>query len=143
MPEKISIRQNRDFEISFEVSDPRNPESEELIFTTKLHDLDPYTMLLASLGSCTAIVLNTYARNHAINLEEVEIQLQYQRYFKDDCENCEEIEDYGEKIFQTLKFHGKLNEKDRNKLFQVSRYCSIHKMLEEGVQINSELITEE
>jgi uncharacterized OsmC-like protein len=100
-------------------------------------------MLLASLGSCTAIVLNTYARNHGLALDEVELRLAYERKFDEDCENCEVIDAYREVITEEILFTGSLTEQERRKLYQVSKQCPIHKMLEAGVPVESRQVGEQ
>lgn len=138
MTERVKIRQNSNFEIGFWVMDTEDPERDEFEQVIHIHELSPYGMLLASLGSCTTIVLHTYAQNHGIPLDEVETVLDYERNFLEDCENCETIEQYEEHIQEQISFFGNLGEKDLRKLSQVADYCSIHKMLEAGIEIRSE-----
>ena len=142
MAEHVIVRQNSDFEIGFWASDPRDSEAGEIQPAVHIHELTPYTMLLASLGACTTIVLNTYAQHHGLDLEEVESRLRYKRVFQHDCENCEEIDRYDEQIDQELSLTGDLTDKERRKLFQISKQCSIHKMLEAGIKIRSQLIAD-
>jgi putative redox protein len=96
-------------------------------------------MLLASLGACTGIVLHTYAQHHDVDLQEVELNLQYQRVFQDDCENCSEDDRYDEVIDMELTLFGDLTGKERNKLYHIAQHCSVHKMLEAGIKIHSRL----
>lgn len=137
MGEKIRIRQDSDF--ITEIWTSREPESEELVRAVHIEDLNPYGMLLAGLGSCTAIVLHTYAQNHGIDLKEVELELEYQRIFANDCRDCEGITDYREEITESIRFIGKLSEKDREKLYKVSHHCPIQKIIEGGVAVRSGL----
>lgn len=88
MSEKVIVRQNSKFETEFFASDP---ESGKQHHVDHVNDLTPYGMLLASLGTCTTVLLHTYAKNHGIKLDEAEITLRYERVFRDDCRNCEEI----------------------------------------------------
>jgi putative redox protein len=107
-----------------------------------INELTPYTMLLSSVGACTAIVLHTYAQNHGVDLHEVVLQLQYERSFQDDQQDANSTGSFVEMIKETLMLRGDLNDQDRQKLFKVSQQCSIHKMLESGIEINSQLIDE-
>lgn len=140
MSEHVIVWQNSKFEIEFRAQDPRDSESGEIQQVVHIHELTPYTMLLTSLGACTAIVVNTYAQHHDVALQAVELELRYQRVFQEDCENCEEIESYNEKIDQQVTLTGDLTDGERQKLFQIARQCSIHKMLESGIEISSQLI---
>jgi uncharacterized OsmC-like protein len=139
MAEKVIIRQKRNFETEIQALDPQESEGKDFFYVEDARQLTPYGMLLTSLGACTAIVVNTYAQNHGVDLQEVELHLTYSRDFNEDCENCTEIEKYEEHIDYDTFFRGDLSEADIQRLFQVSRACSIHKMLEDGVQIDSRL----
>ena len=142
MTEKVVIRQNNKFEMGVWAVDPEEQESEELQAVAHIHDLTPYGMLLASLGSCTAIVLHTYAQNHGVDLEEVEVQLQYERVFEEDCENCEEIERYDEQIEEEVVLSGDLGSEEYGRLSRIAHQCSIYKMLDSGMRIKSHLTTD-
>jgi putative redox protein len=142
MAEHVLVRQNNKFEADIKAPDPRAPESDKIRSVTHIHELDPYTMLLTSLGLCTTIVLHTYAQNHDISLQEVEIDLKYKRISQEDRDGSKNIDRYEEKIEQELTFSGDLADNDRQKLFQVAKQCSIHKMMEEGIEISSQLVTE-
>jgi putative redox protein len=139
MSEHVIIRQKSNFETEFRAQDPHDPESDEIKHVIHIHQLTPYTMLLASLGACTAIVMNTYAQNHDVALNEVELHLRYQRVFQDDCENCEEIQRYEEQIDQEVTLYGDLTDEERQKLFHIAQQCSVHKMLEAGIEINTQM----
>lgn len=139
MPEHVVVNQKSSFEISFRAADPEGPEGAEPEHVHHIHELTPYGMMLASLGACTTIVLHTYAHHHGVDLDEVEISLRYERVFAEDCEDCEEIERYEEKIREDVRFAGDFEEKMRDRLFHVAKQCSIHKMFERGVKIESHL----
>ena len=140
MGEKVKVRQNRNFEIQFLGPDPQDPESDELLQINHLHALTPYGMMLASLGSCTTIVLHTYAQNHEIDLQEVEILLEYERSFKDESELHQGVQSYEEQIGEEIELIGDLSPEQRQKLFSISKQCSIHKMFEHGIEIQSDLL---
>lgn len=139
MAERVIIRQTSNFETEILAPDPFTPDSDELNPVSHINDLTPYGMLLASLGSCTAILLHSFAQHHELDLRQVELRIQYERNFKEDCKNCEEIDKYEEHIEQEIKFTGKLTPEERNKLFLVSRHCPIHKILERGIEVKSRL----
>ena len=148
MGERVVVRQNSRFETEFRAAPEEEhghhahdhgvePEPQPVMH---IHELTPYGMLLASLGGCTAIILNTYAQNHGVALEEVELHLEYERLFARDCIDCEEIDEYTEQITQNLILRGELSEKDRNKLYQIAHQCPIDRMLQGGIKIESNLV---
>jgi uncharacterized OsmC-like protein len=140
MTERVIVRQNNQFETEFLSTDPHRPESEEFKSVEHIHQLTPHGLLLAGLGGCTAILLHTYAQNHGLNLRDVELRLTYDEAFK---ENSEEIDRYLEQIEEELVLSGELAEDERNKLFMIAKQCSIHKMIEEGIHIESRLVEPE
>jgi putative redox protein len=132
--EEVIIRQDSDFRL-----EPRaRGEEGEMKPVGSLGDLSPYGMLLSALGSCTTVVAHTYARHHEIDLSQAEVQLRYERNFKVDCENCEDIDQYEERIRVNVGFQGNLSKEERGKLEQVAQLCSIHKILEDGIEIQME-----
>jgi putative redox protein len=139
MSEKVIVRQNDRFEIEFRAVDPHDEASEDFQPVRHLHELTPYGMLLTSLGSCTAIVLHTYAQNHDLSLPWVEIELEYERVFTEDCEECESDQEYTERIKKTLTFPEELGPKLRDRYFKISHYCSVNQLLEEGIEIEAHL----
>jgi putative redox protein len=142
MTERVIVIQNNKFEIEFQTTNPQDSDSDEFQSVMHINELTPYTMLLSSVGACTAIVLHTYAQNHGVDLHEVVLQLQYERSFQDDQQDANSTGSFVEMIKETLMLRGDLNDQDRQKLFKVSQQCSIHKMLESGIEINSQLIDE-
>ena len=87
--------------------------------------LSPNDFLLSSLGSCTSITLRMYARLKKIPLEKIIITL-----------NRSEDGEIDRKIELT----GDLTIEQKNKLFEISNKCPIHKVLTNSVKINSKLI---
>src|SRR5918997_307177 len=50
---------------------------------------DPYTLLLAALGSCISMTLTLYARRKNWPLEGVEVRLRQKRIHARDCAECD------------------------------------------------------
>jgi putative redox protein len=140
--EHVIVWQNDQFEIEFRAAEPVEDEqakTEEPEPVYHIHELTPYGQMLTSLGSCTTIVLHTYAQHHEVPLKEVTIDLRYERVFHEDCENCEEIERYEEQIEEQIAFEGDLSDRQRDKLLHIAHQCSIRKILEDGLKIESRL----
>ena len=139
MAERVNVIQDRDFRTRFLAADPEDPGAIEFEVIEDIHQLTPYGMLLASLGSCTALVLHTYAQNHDISLDKVEINLTYERVYREDCEDCDEDQDFSEEISEEIFLKGKLPGPTREKLLRVAHFCPIYKMMDSGVKIKTNL----
>ena len=139
MGERVIVRQYSDFVTEILAVDPHDSESDEFEEVHHVHELTPYGMLMTSLASCTAIILNTYAQHHGIVLDAVELRLEYDRIFAEDCAECEMIEAYQEHIDEEIALVGDLTDGDRKRLFAVSKHCPIHKILKDGMEVASYL----
>ena len=137
MSERVVVYQDRSFRTEFRASDPNDEESDELETVMHLHNLTPYGMLLASVASCTAIVVNSYANHHDIPLKGITVDASYDRVFAEDCEDCDEDEQYEEIIHEKIDFEGDLNEKQLQRLHQVAKACSVRRLLESGIRVKS------
>jgi putative redox protein len=73
-------------------------------------------------------------------LETVDIQLKYERIFKEDCDNCAGIDRYDESISEKIQFLGDLSEQQRSRLAQVVHLCPIYKMFKSGIEIHTEML---
>ncbi len=142
MSERVILRQKANFDSELWAADPEDPESDELHPVEHVFALSPYGMLLASLAGCTAVLLTTYAQNHNLKLDEVELRLQFDRVFAEDCENCEAIEEYKEIIAEEIIFRGNLTAAQHQKLFAISHHCPIHRRVQEGIEVRSRLSEE-
>ncbi len=139
MAEHVIVRQDADFRTQFWAEHETEEGKGTLQEAVQVHQLNPYSMMLASLGSCTAIVLNTYAEHHRMPLEGVEIELFYNRNYRKDSDTCEQTGAYTEEVIEQMKFLGQLTDAEKEKLLRIAHACPIYKMFKEGIPIRTEL----
>ena len=137
MSERVVVYQDRSFRTEFKALDPHNEESNDVDPVMHLHNLTPYGMLLASVASCTAIVVNSYANHHDIPLKGITVDASYDRVFAEDCEDCDENKQYEEIIREKIDFEGDLDEKQHQRLHQVAKACSVRRLLETGIRVET------
>jgi uncharacterized OsmC-like protein len=140
MTQKIVIRQDKDFRTEFWSTNPHDSKANEFQPIEHILHLTPYGMLLASLGSCTAILLHSYAQNHGIALSQVEFVLQFVEAPEQECKDCDPSTTLSEHIQQEIRLTGELKPEEREKLLMVSHHCPIHRMLTDGVKVLTQLI---
>lgn len=137
MSERVVVYQDRSFQTNFKAADPNDKESNDVENVMHLHELTPYGMLLASVAACTTIVVNSYARHHNIPLKGVTVDAAYDRAFIEDCEGCDEDEKFEEIITESVEFEGDLDESQRHRLHQVAKACSVRRVLERGIRVET------
>src|SRR6185369_10188304 len=72
---------------------------------------DPYTLLLAALGSCISMTVTLYARRKQWPLENVTVRLQQSRIHSKDCKECvQNKEGHIHRIERSVTFTGPLSE---------------------------------
>lgn len=90
--------------------------------------MSPGALLLASLGSCTAITIRMYADRKEINLDHIKIELAI----------CEEEEMSKETVIsRKIEFSGDLTGEQHNRLLQIADKCPIHKILSNPIRIQT------
>ena len=91
---------------------------------------DPYTLLLAALGSCISMTLKLYARRKQWPLESVTVRLKQNRIHSKDCQECvQDKEGYVHRIERFVTFIGPLTEEQRTRLQEIAHKCPVHKTL--------------
>lgn len=91
---------------------------------------DPYTLLLAALGSCVSMTVTLYARRKGWPLERVRVRLRQQRVHAKDCSECEsDAEGFIHHIERAVEFEGDLDEEQRTRLREIAHRCPVHRTL--------------
>jgi len=97
---------------------------------------DPYTLLLAALGSCISMTATLYARRKAWPLERVTVRLYAERIHARDCVECTHTtEGYVHRIQRAVSFDGELTDEQRARLQEIAHKCPVHKALTSEIVI--------
>ena len=97
---------------------------------------DPYTLLLAALGSCISMTLHLYARRKQWPVESVSVRLRQNRVHVKDCKECIQDQDgYIHRIERSVTITGPLSDEQRARLQEIAHKCPVHKTLSSQIVI--------
>ena len=96
---------------------------------------DPYTLVLAALGSCISMTVTLYARRKQWPVETVTVRLRQNRIHAKDCQTCEDEEGFIHRIERSVSFTGPLSPEQLTRLQEIAHKCPIHKTLSSKIVI--------
>jgi len=85
--------------------------------------MSPSGLLLASLGSCTAITLRMYIDRKMWIVEEIAVHLELFKTAE------------GTLITREINFRGEITEEQHQRLIQIANSCPIHKVLTGHIEV--------
>ena len=87
--------------------------------------MSPYSLLLASLGSCTVITLRMYADRKTWPVEEVLVNLDLYKT------------DSGTLITRKITFKGDITDEQHIRLITIANACPVHKILTGNIEVKT------
>lgn len=90
----------------------------------------PDELLLAALGSCTTITLRMYADRKGWALEEVKVNMTFER---DKTQNTTQI-------LRSVELIGDLTEDQKKRLMVIADKCPTHQILTHPISIESKIV---
>jgi len=99
----------------------------------------PYELLNASLGACTAMTLQMYARRKKWDLQEVTVHLSFDRSYREDCEHCDDKDRRLETFDREIEIKGNLDQTQIDRLLEIANKCPVHRTLEASAKVITKL----
>jgi len=97
----------------------------------------PYELLLAALGSCTAMTLRMYADRKQWPLESVVVRIRDTPPHMKDSEECETSAVGPRSFDRVVELKGPLSAEQRARLLQIADRCPVKQTLSRGIQIQT------
>lgn len=98
---------------------------------------DPYTLLLAALGSCVSMTVTLYARRKGWKVSRVRVRLRMRRIHARDCAECvTEGDAFVHRVERDVSIEGELDEEQRARLQEIAHKCPVHRTLTGEIVIN-------
>jgi uncharacterized OsmC-like protein len=98
----------------------------------------PYDLLLASLGTCTAMTLKMYADRKRWKLDEINVFLNHEKVHQQDSESVEGVgESKLSRFTRDIEIKGDLSDEMKTKLLEIAEKCPVHKTLHEPIVVET------
>ncbi len=100
---------------------------------------DPYDLLLMSLGSCTLMTIQMYAKRKGWKLGNMYIELRHHKTHAKDSEEVVNPNSRIDFIEKEITIEGELNQEQLDKLLEISKKCPVHRTLLSDVRFESSI----
>ena len=97
----------------------------------------PYDLLMAALGTCTAMTLKMYAQRKKWVLQEINVYLDHDKVHKNDGENVDDSNAKVSRFTRNLEITGDVDEAKRARLLEIANKCPVHRTLQEQIIIET------
>ena len=99
--------------------------------------LSPYGLVAAGLGACTSMTLRLYARRKGWPVEGISVDVTHDKMHAQDAGSAGETR--VDVFRRTIRLTGPLSPDQRAKLREIADKCPVHKTLEQGARVETEL----
>ena len=101
---------------------------------------NPYELLLAALGACTAMTVRMYATRKQWPLEALRVRLMHEKIHAEDCLDCETKQGLVDRIEGEISLGGNLTDEQRQRLLEIANNCPVHRTLTSEIAIETRLV---
>lgn len=99
----------------------------------------PYELLSASLGTCTAMTMQMYARRKKWDLREVRVHLSHRKDYTEDMAQPESGQGKIDHFDRLIEMDGNLDDAQRARLLEIADKCPVHRTLHGDVVVKTSL----
>lgn len=104
---------------------------------------NPYDLMSAALGACTAMTLRMYASFKKLDLGLVSVKVTHDKVHAADCRECEGVKARGnariDRFERVISVDGEISPEIAGKLIEIAGKCPVHRTLEGSAAILTKL----
>ncbi len=94
----------------------------------------PFEQFLGSIGSCSVITAQMYARRKGWLVRSIEAEVTHRRINAADCPDCETKTGKISEITLKFRIEGELSDEQRNRLLEIAGRCPVKRAIEGEVK---------
>ena len=100
--------------------------------------MSPYGFVSSGLGACTSMTIRMYARRKGWPLDNVSVDVTHDKVHAQDADNIQAPRI--DRFHRRITLEGALSDDQRAKLLEIADKCPVHRTLESGAHIETELV---
>lgn len=101
---------------------------------------NPFDLLVAALGACTAMTLRIYAQRKGYPLEGVTVTLRHRKIPAEACADCVTKIGKVDVIERSIELVGPLEPAVREELMHIAERCPVHRTLTGEIKVRTTLV---
>ena len=140
---RIVVRSERNFQTAIHIRD-------HVVMTDEPVDVGgddlgpmPLELFVGTLGACIAVTTRAYAKRKNWPLEEISIEIEMERFKREDYPNYTGDASFINEIREHIRFKGTLSDEQKEQLLKVAGRCPVHLALEHPVFFIEKLVNDE
>jgi len=99
--------------------------------------MNPYELLLSSLGACTAMTIKMYAERKKIKIDELRVELNHEKKYSEDCEECLESPKWLDHVTKKIHLSGEMTEAQKKRILEIAERCPVNLTLMSVVDVRT------
>jgi putative redox protein len=99
--------------------------------------MNPYELLQASLGACTAMTMRMYAEHKKFDLQDIKVELKHSKSYSEDVVNADVEKVKFDQITKKITITGDLTDEQRTKIIAIAEKCPVNRTLKSNIVIKN------
>lgn len=99
--------------------------------------MNPYELLLSSIGACKAITMRMYAERKGWKIDDISMELIHDKIPAEECDDCETKTGKIDKIEIRVNIKGDLTEEQKARILEIGERCPVQKTILSEIKLTT------